>query len=171
MTRTLMRSKVNMLDNPTPVQIISLVNDEMYDDFTRIGMFATVFAGQYDYREQMLYYANAGHAPVIHCPVGGSAYLIEADGPPMGVLPMCTSENHVLEFEPGDVLVVCSDGFTEARNQQDELFGYDGILKLVESVAGQTAQHIIEALYKAIAGFSAGHPQDDDQTVIVIKGV
>jgi sigma-B regulation protein RsbU (phosphoserine phosphatase) len=171
MIRAVMRSKVNALDNPTPVQILGSVNDEMYDDFTQIGMFATVFVGQYDPHERIIYYANAGHSPVIHCPSGGEAYLLRADGPPVGVLPMCASENHAMEFNPGDVLVVCTDGFSEARNKHDELFGHERMLALIESVADQPAQSIVTALYAAVAAFGSDHMRDDDQTIVVLKGV
>ena len=103
MTRTLLRSKTRSFVRPSPVDILGSVNDEMYDDFTEIGMFATVFVGQYDHAEKILYYANAGHSPVIFCPAGGEATLLEADGAPLGVLPNSTCENQAIYFNPGDV--------------------------------------------------------------------
>ena len=75
-----------------------------------------------------------------------------------------------MHIRPGDVLVVATDGFAEARNARDELFGYERLLNFVESVATESAAQIAGALYHAVASFSAGQMQDDDQTLIVIKG-
>lgn len=171
MTRTLLRSKTRSFVRPSPVDILGSVNDEMYDDFTELGMFATVFVGQYAHAEKILYYANAGHSPVIYCPAGGEATLLEADGAPVGVLPNSTCENQAIYFNPGDVLVAATDGFSEAGNNQGELFGYERLLDLVTNTAHTSAQTIMDTLFQTIAQFSAGHAQDDDQTVVVIKGV
>lgn len=171
MTRTLLRSKTRSFTRPSPVDILGAVNDEMYDDFTEIGMFATVFVGQYDYWEKILYYANAGHSPIIYCPAGGDATILEADGAPVGVLPNSTCENQAIYFNPGDVLVAATDGFSEAGNNSGEMFGYERLLHLVTDIAHQPAQVIMNTLFQTVAQFSAGHAQDDDQTVIVIKGV
>ena len=171
MTRTLLRSKTRSFVRPSPVDILGSVNDEMYDDFTEIGMFATVFVGQYDFAEKILYYANAGHSPVIYCPAGGEASLLEADGAPVGVLPNSTCENQAIYFNPGDVLVTATDGFSEAGNVAGELFGYERLLQLVTNTAHEPAQVILNTLYQTVAQFSAGRAQDDDQTVVVIKGV
>jgi sigma-B regulation protein RsbU (phosphoserine phosphatase) len=170
MARTVIRTKARSLADPSPAHIVGSSNDDMYDDFTEVSMFATVFVGQYHHRDRMLYYANAGHSPVIYCPLGGNAYLLEADSTPMGVLPVSTCENHALALNPGDVLVVATDGFSEAQNQTGELFGYDRLLRQVETLASEAAWVIGTGLYDAISEFSAGHSQDDDQTLFVVKG-
>ncbi len=171
MTRTLLRSKTRAFVRPSPVDILGSVNDEMYDDFTELSMFATVFVGQYDHWEKVLYYANAGHSPIIYCPAGGEAFLLEADGAPIGVLSTGTCENQVIAFNSGDVLVAATDGFSEAGNRNGEMFGYEQLLQLVTSIANQPAQTIVTTLFQTIADFSVGHAQDDDQTLVVIKGV
>lgn len=171
MARTVIRTKVRSLSNPSPADIVGSSNDDMYDDFTEVSMFATVFVGQYHHRERTLYYANAGHSPVIYCPQGGTAYMLEADSAPMGVLPTSTCENQMIPLNPGDVLVVATDGFSEANNQSGEMFGYDRLLRLVEASASEAAWAIGVGLYDTISEFSAGHSQDDDQTLFVIKGV
>lgn len=171
MSRTLLRSKVRSLQNPSPADILGSANDDMYEDFTETGMFATAFLGEYHHREQTMYYANCGHSPIIYCPVGGPAYIVDADSPPLGVLPMSLAENRMMPFHPGDLLITATDGFNEARNAADELFGYERLLALIEQYAGYSAHDLGHLLFDAIADFSSGHLQDDDQTLIVIKGV
>jgi sigma-B regulation protein RsbU (phosphoserine phosphatase) len=171
MARTVLRTKTRSLADISPANIVGSSNDDMYEDFTEVSMFATVFVGQYHHRDRTLYYANAGHSPVIYCPVGNMAYMLEADSAPMGVLDVSMCENHVIDLNPGDVLVVATDGFSEAQNKQGEMFGYDRLLRLVESLADQAAWVIGTGLYDSVSEFSAGHPQDDDQTLFVVKGV
>lgn len=171
MTRTVARSKATILPTPTPEFVLARSNEDMYDDFTEVAMFATVFAGWYDSSTRRLIYANAGHSPVIYRPKNGPAQLLEADGPAMGVLPISLSTDQALTFQPGDLLVAATDGFSEARNPYDEMFGYERLLNLVESLSTLSAPEIGRRMFKAIGQFSAGRAQDDDQTLVVVKGV
>ena len=171
MTRTVIRAKANDLPTPTPEIVVGRSNEELYDDFTDVNMFATVFVGQYNSAKREMLYANAGHSPVIFCPFGGKAQLLEADGTPVGILPTSLSKNQRLSFQPGDLLVVATDGLSEAHNTKDEMFGYERLLNLTQSLADKSAKEIVAALIHTIQEFSAGKQQDDDQTLIVLKGV
>lgn len=172
MTRTVLRSasRSPAAAWPTPAQIMSRATDELYDDLTEVGMFATIFLGQYDAAGRRLRYANLGHSPVIYRPAAGPPRLLEADGPALGMLPVNLAEDQELPFGPGDLLLVATDGFNEARNIQGELFGYDRLLRLVEELADRPAEAIAGQLYEQVAAFSAGHGQDDDQTLVLLKG-
>lgn len=170
-TRTLVRSHARMPSLPSPAEVMAGLNESLYDDFTELNMFATVFFGQYNPQTRQLIYANAGHSPIIYRPAGGQAVLLEADAPPIGVLPMSLCENHIIRFNPGDVFITLTDGFSEARAPNDEMFGYKRLLELVDKLANEWAETIAVELFNAVAAFSAGHAQDDDQTLIVLKGV
>ncbi|MCB0168963.1 MAG: PP2C family protein-serine/threonine phosphatase [Anaerolineae bacterium] len=171
MTRSVLRSKAGSLPTPQPEFVLTYSNEVMYDDFTEVAMFATVFVGRYDPKRQELSYANAGHSPVIYRPAGGPAEILQADGPAMGVLPNSLSEDFTIPFGPDDLLVVATDGFSEARNLEGEMFGYSRLIKQVELLADHSAQFIVDELFSLIRQFSAGQVQDDDQTLLVIKGV
>ncbi len=169
MTRMMIRSKLNVDPTPTPEAVMDSANEELYADFTDVSMFATVFIGQYHAQKRELMYANAGHSPVIYYPAGGEAHLLEADGTPMGILPVSLSANQRLVFKPGDVLVVGTDGLNEARDQSENMFGYDRLMRLVESLADKSAEEIAQGLYAAVSKFEQGTLQDDDQTLVVLK--
>lgn len=170
MTRTVIRSKANDVLVPSPGEILSQANEELYNDFTDVNMFATVFVGQYDQFSGHVTFANAGHSPVIYRAARGKTQLLEADGTALGVLPICFSQNHTLTFSPGDVLLVGTDGLNETQNENQELFGYDRLLDLVNSISHLPAEKIGQSLYDAVAEFGVGQPQFDDQTLMVIKG-
>lgn len=169
MTRTVLRSKARMLQHPSPQGILTHANEDMYDDFTEVSMFATVFVGQYHPDKGALMFSNAGHSPVIYRPFNGSAQLIEAEAPALGVLDFSLAENREVQFQSGDLLVVATDGFNEARNLNGEMFGYQHLLELVDSLAYRPAREIAEELYAAVNAHEANRSQDDDQTIIVLR--
>ena len=171
MTRTVFRGTVNFVPLATPQALFEHALNNLYDDFTNTGLFVTAFAGRYYPQDHRLVYANAGHSPVIYRPAGGSARILEADAPPLGVLPTSLSVDHSLQVEPGDVLLVATDGFNEARNASDEMFGYERLLALVNSAAARNAAEIAALCYAQVDTFCDGFPQEDDQTLVVIKGI
>ncbi|HNB52901.1 MAG TPA: SpoIIE family protein phosphatase [Anaerolineales bacterium] len=171
MTRTIIRSKANDIPTPTPKQIVSRANDELYDDFTEVNMFATVFVGQYDPNTRGLTYANAGHSPVIYRASNTNAQLLEADGTAVGVLPTSFSQDHALSFAPDDLLILGTDGLNETQNEKQEMFGYSRLLEIINAVAHLSAEKIGTALFEAVTHFSGTQPQFDDQTLMIIKGV
>jgi len=171
MTLTAFRSKAHEIVEPAPEQLISRTNEALYNDFTDVGMFATVFLGQFNEKTREYLYVNAGHSPVIYRPAEGSARMLEADGVPLGVLPISLCEEQRVRMGPGDLLIVGSDGFSEAANGSGEMFGYDRLLHLADQLADASAQQIHDHFYARIREFGAGHQQDDDQTLMVLKGI
>ncbi len=169
MTRTLIRTETNALSTSTPEMVIRRTNSELYNDFTELVMFSTVFMAQYDASKPGLVYANAGHSPVIYCPRKGSARLMKADGVPIGILPITQSKDHCLNWEPGDLFVIGTDGLTEARNARNESFGYHRLVALVEELADQPAEEIASRVYHAVRSFGGDLAQQDDQTLVIIK--
>lgn len=172
MTRSAIHSKASFMPNPTPEIVMRNSNEDLYDDFTQVGMFATAFIGQYVPEQRQMLYANAGHSPVIYRPASGRAVLLEADSTPIGVLDISLCRNHTVSLNRNDLLIIATDGFTDVRSQSsEEMFGYDRLLELVDASAGGSAKVIADTLFDRVSQFSNGRLQDDDQTLVVIKGV
>lgn len=171
MLNVITRNAARFMPDATPAAVLGRTNTDLYDNLTMLEGFATAFMAQYDMAERAIHYANAGHAPVIYRPGDGPARLLEGDGVPIGVLPMSLSENYTLAFGPGALLVVTTDGFNEARNPEGEMFGIERMIRLIDEFADQPAQVIAMALFDAVENFSAGGPQEDDQTLLVVRGV
>lgn len=171
MTRTVLRTRAHTSPIPSPGMILTQANTDLYDDFTQVSRFTTAFVGQYNLQSQEIHFANGGHAPIIYCPKGEPARVLPAPDMPLGVLPDTVYADVDIPFGAGDILVVATDGFSEAINEQGAFFGYERLLRLVESLAGEDAHRISKTLFHAIHTFSQGHPQDDDQTLVVLKGV
>lgn len=169
MLRTVLRGKAQEMNSPAPAQLLGNTNEYLYTDFSEVDMFATLFIGQYDCRGHQLYYANDGHAPVIYRPVQGPARLLAADAPPLGLLPINLAEQYTLAFQPGDLLIITSDGFSEAENKHGEMFGYERLLQLVDQLATVEATGLIQGIFTTIDHFTGGQSQSDDQTLLVLK--
>ena len=169
MTRVVLRAAARSMTVVDPGTILVRMNEDLYDDFTDVGMFATVFVGCYDVETEQLIYANAGHAPAIYCPVDGPAVLLEADVPVVGVVPLYACGKHSTAFNANDVLLVGTDGLNESINLDGEMFGYERLLHTVKSLAHLSANQIGTELVKIVNQFAEGQSQFDDQTVVVIK--
>jgi sigma-B regulation protein RsbU (phosphoserine phosphatase) len=170
MTRVILRTIMQLPVAISPEIIISRAHDALYRDFVHVGMFVTVFVGQYNDVDRELTFANAGHSPVIYCPRGGPARLIGAEGMPMGVLRDVSAREQHLQIRKGDTLVVASDGFHESWNENGEMFGYDRLLALIEASHHESASEIGHNLFNSVSAFRQTRMQEDDQTVIILKG-
>jgi sigma-B regulation protein RsbU (phosphoserine phosphatase) len=168
MTRTALRSKAANLPQPEPIAILTRANEDLYNDFTQVEMFATAVVGQVKNRQIRL--ANAGHAPVILHHAGSPPRLMEATGIPLGVLPEPLCELQCEPFGPGDLLVVASDGLTEAERPNGEMYGIERLIALIARSAGASAETLGQRIFAEVAEFSGGKPQSDDQTLLVIRG-
>lgn len=170
MMRTTLRNSWQFGGPVSPAETMRFTNGSLYDDFTETGLFATLFTASYDPETRILRYANAGHSPVIFRPHEGKARLLKADSVPVGVLTESLAENHELLLGEGDLLLVCTDGLNEARNQEGKLFGRDSLMKLIDELAELPSKVIAQELLAAVEKFADGQPQADDQTLVVIRG-
>ncbi|NTV99969.1 MAG: SpoIIE family protein phosphatase [Oscillochloris sp.] len=170
MTRSAIHSKSQFMPAPTPEAVMRQSNEDLYHDFTRVGVFATAFVGQYELGSQQVLYANAGHAPVIYRPFDGQAELLRADSTAIGILPVSHCRNQTLRMCPGDLLIVATDGFSDARNSRDETFDIERLIALTDQLSSYSAREIADAMFETVDRFGGGRNQDDDQTLVVIKG-
>lgn len=164
MSRTFVRAS-----DGSPMQILDKMNRNLYDDLTEVGAFVTAFVGRYDAQTHVLTYSNAGHAPVIYCPVDSSPRMLDASGPPVGLLRETLLDERTLDFAIHDILIIISDGFPEATNADGEQLGYDNLLALIDLYRDRDAQEIAATLLDAVQTFERGAASQDDQTILVLK--
>jgi serine phosphatase RsbU (regulator of sigma subunit) len=129
--------------------------------------FATMFHGVVG-PDGHLSYCNGGQEPPLVLARGGMSWL-EAGGPVLGLLPGATYEFDNVTLEAGDLVVICSDGVTEARNAAGEEFGRERLIEAMEGCHGQKPDAVLERLFAAVRTFSQGTPQGDDITGLVLR--
>jgi sigma-B regulation protein RsbU (phosphoserine phosphatase) len=171
MTRTVLRGMARFVPIIRSEAMLVRANDDLLDDFSEVGMFATAFVATYEPRTRELSYANAGHSPVIYCPAVGTPRLLTAACPPLGILPASEIDPSHLTLGVGDVLVAATDGFNEAWSPSGELFGFERLVSTIQGLVSGSAAEIGAGLFAAVEAFGGGRHQDDDQTLIVLKGV
>ncbi|KAB2969096.1 MAG: SpoIIE family protein phosphatase [Thermoanaerobaculia bacterium] len=131
--------------------------------------YATAFVARLDPARHRLAWANAGHNPALLARAPGRIERLEATGPPLGLLERASYGVGEVALDPGDLLVVYTDGITEAIDPEEEEFG----LARLEAVIGRHAQDPLAelrlALERALDGFVRGVPFADDRTLLVLR--
>jgi serine phosphatase RsbU (regulator of sigma subunit) len=129
--------------------------------------FATMFHGVVDVTGH-LSYSNGGQEPPLVLKKDGISWL-EAGGPVLGLLPGATYEFDSVTLAPGDLVVICSDGVTEARNAAGDEFGRERLIEAMSGCHGGKPAAVLERLFEAVRVFSQGTPQGDDITGLVLR--
>jgi serine phosphatase RsbU (regulator of sigma subunit) len=130
--------------------------------------FATMFHGVVD-PDGHLSYSNGGQEPPLVLQANGGMSWLEAGGPVLGLLPGATYEFDSMLLKPGDLVVICSDGVTEARNAAGEEFGRERLIETMAGCHGGKPEAVLERLFEAVRVFSQGTPQGDDITGLVLR--
>ena len=160
--------KAGLLSTRSPAEAVRQLNAGLFGDLSNAEMLLTLFAATYDSATHELRAINCGHSPVLLCR-RGAVELWEADGQPLGVLPDLLSVERARALESGDVLVVLSDGFSEARDAHGNRIGIDALIDVVRRTTVRDAASIGDALRARVEAFGRGGPPEDDQTWIVLK--
>jgi sigma-B regulation protein RsbU (phosphoserine phosphatase) len=130
--------------------------------------YATVFYCTVD-RSGATRWINAGHCPPLLVRAGGKMVELAASACPIGLFPAAPFAQQETQLLPGDKLVVYSDGVTEAENAGGEQFGEEALMALVRKRAGAPAAELHQAIIDEVSRFTAGAPQSDDVTLVVLE--
>ncbi|NWG12964.1 MAG: SpoIIE family protein phosphatase [Acidobacteria bacterium] len=113
-------------------------------------------------------YTNAGHNPPFLVRRDGTIEELREGGPVLGIFPFAQYESGTIALQPGDHLVLFTDGALEARNTAGEEFGEERLRALLTGLTRASSADILASLQKAITAFSANTPQHDDITMMVL---
>jgi len=173
MIRTALRMEAR--GNHNASDVMSRVNAFITEDM-RKGMFITLFYIILDSRNRVVSYASAGHNPMLlYRRETDEVFFLNPPGFPVGIsLPdpelfERTIDVERLQLQQDDLLLVYTDGVTEAMNAAREQYGEQRLIQCVREHSGKTAEEFIEALNRDVADFTAGFAQNDDITVVAIK--
>lgn len=133
--------------------------------------FTTAFLADLDPLTRQLTYINAGHNWPVLRRASGAIERLQTGGVPLGLMAKATYECGQVKLEPGDVLLVFTDGLMEAENDREEEYGEGRMLGMLNSRAGRSAQEILQALMGSADQFVGTVPQHDDITCVVMRAV
>jgi serine phosphatase RsbU (regulator of sigma subunit)/putative methionine-R-sulfoxide reductase with GAF domain len=167
LSRTLLRATA--MSGRTPADTLSRANELIMSD-ARSDLFVTIFYGVLDPKSAKFTYANAGHNPPIWYEArSNTTRFMKEHGIALGVVPEVLVKDHVLTLAPGDVLVLYTDGVTEAFNAAGDEFGDRHLAQVVRECAAGTAEEISQAIVSAVRAFVGDEPPFDDVTMVVVK--
>ena len=136
------------------------------------SMFVTAFAGILELGTGELHYASAGHAsPVVIGSDGALRRLVTEGGPPLGVIPGFPYPVDHARIEPGEILVLYTDGVTEAQNPARELYTLTRLEKVLTAASGTDAEHVVAAVIEDVRRFLDRAKQTDDITLLALRRV
>ena len=166
-SKTLLRATATQ-DAIAPGSVIASVNDVLCQD-NESCMFVTVFYAVLDPGRGQLSYVNAGHPPplLVHAD-GRTEFLPLTGGIALGVADDMLFEQQSIQLEPGDCLVIYTDGVTEAFNPDNEEFTEARLQPLFGEHAASDVQDAVHHVIRAVDRFAAGAPQSDDITCVAL---
>jgi sigma-B regulation protein RsbU (phosphoserine phosphatase) len=151
-----------------PDEICNRVSRRLYAR-TPPEKYATAFLARLEPEASLLAWTNAGHNPALLVRADGSIERLATGGPPLGVLPQATFRRSEHRAAPGDLLLVYTDGITEAVNPADEEFGVERLETVARAHRGAPLAELRRAIEDALEAFAEGVPFADDRTLLLLR--
>jgi hypothetical protein len=154
--------------NDLPV-LLAALNDHLYRH-TEPDRYATLFFGCYDDNSRSLAYVNCGHSPPLLLRGNGSIDRLDATATVLGLLGSWEGTLAQTQVGPGDLLLIFTDGVTEATASSGEEFGELRLLQVLQKTMKQQSAAVLGHVEHAIATFRAGARMHDDLTMVLARG-
>ena len=166
LSRTILRTIA--LNRSDPGDVLARVN-EIINAEARSDLFITVFYGVWQADSETLFYANAGHNPPMLLEGNGRFRKLDGGDLALGVLPGVQIKTHQIHLKPDDILLLYTDGVTEAINEDFDEFGIERMQLAAAGASGGDAQAIVNAITQSIRDHAGSAQQFDDITLVVLK--
>lgn len=167
-TRSAIRTQANI--SAIPSETLKILNNFLFEDLDKSDYFITLFYLQYNIATHQLSFANAGHPPpLLLNPFQSECEQLDADGLILGVYKNVVFEEKVTALSKGGLILLYTDGLTEAQNADGEFFGLKRVNDILVQHAQQSPQTIIETLLEELKQFCRREVFVDDITLMVFK--
>ncbi len=169
LSRTLIRTYALEYGSQPDIVFFS-ANERILQD-ARANLFVTTFYGVLDKNSGTLTYCNAGHNPpfLFSSKDGGNVHALSATGMPIGIDEDAAWTQAKIQIEPGDVLVLYTDGIPDAQNREGRFFKERRLIEVAQSKLGYGAQEMQTAILNAVQDFASAAPQFDDITLLILR--
>ncbi|HWK54212.1 MAG TPA: PP2C family protein-serine/threonine phosphatase [Hyphomicrobiales bacterium] len=151
-----------------PAKVLAYINTHFFTRQLR-GSFVTGVVCHVDFEQHSLNWVNAGHLPIVLARREGDIEVLDqSDGIPVGIHRGTTWQVHRTPLAPGDGVLLMSDGITEALSASGEQFGLERVLACLRRRPEGDAGTVVAALVQALRAHTAGHEEQDDQTLLYL---
>ena len=151
-------------------EVVRSVNQYLADN-TPANRFVTLFVAELDPSTGDLKYINAGHNPPLIGRMSGHIEQLSSGGFPLGIFPSAEFEVGETQLQPGESLVIYSDGVSEANNIKEEEFGMERLMDVVRRNLPASAAGLRDKVESALSAFTQTAPANDDITLVIVKRV
>ncbi len=166
-SRTLLKGAA--IGSIAPGDVLTEVNDLLFAE-NEAAMFVTLLYAVYDPKDGSFTYASGGHdKPLVVHSDGSSEYLPLTGGIALGVAPGFPYEQNTVTIDPGDTIILYTDGVTEAMNVDNEAFGMDRLEELFAGSAPSGSEEANDSVIDAVDEFAGDAPQSDDITCLTLR--
>ncbi len=167
-TRTFIQAKVSSIESAAGM--MRALNEFFYEDLTRSELFITMFYLKFDARTDKLTYASAGHNPpmLLNGKTGEIDHL-DAEGLILGIKREVEFEEKQCTLKKGDLLVLYTDGVTEAESSEGEFFGTQRLGSLLRDHRKLPPEEIIEMIFEQVRIFTGAANFNDDVSMVVMR--
>jgi sigma-B regulation protein RsbU (phosphoserine phosphatase) len=154
--------------NLSLVQKINAVNKYLAEN-TPANRFVTLFAAELNPNDGAINFVNAGHNPPIIVHAGGTVEQLGSGGLPLGIMAGFSYTEGKTQLHPGDVLVLYSDGVSEAQNPAGDEFGIERLSDVIHKHLEKPANRLRDRIEDALSKFADNTPAGDDITFVIVK--
>ena len=166
-TKTLIKNQ--LLLGSSPKETLEVVNKQLCEN-NEAEMFVTVWLGVYEISAGILTAVNAGHEyPILKRSLGVFEVVKDKHGLVLAAMEDARYKEYTMKLEKGDRLFVYTDGVVEATNGQQELFGVDRMITVLNRISGETTEVMLRGLERELDSFAGDEPQFDDITMLVLQ--
>ena len=153
-----------------PYQILQHVHDEIDQQLIELEFFVSLFYGRFDLAKQTFTYVDCGSTKPLHYRKAQKTIVpLAGNNLPLGLVEVAEYRDIALSYGIGDLFVFYSDGVTEARAPDGELYGCDRLKQLVQDNADMGASDLLALVQQTVLAFAQKKNVDDDLTMIIIK--
>ena len=157
------------LTHDSTAEIFTAVNARLCEN-NEAGMFATAWIGILDIRTMLLQYTNAGHNyPVLQHKDQPCELMLKVHGLFLAGLEFTQYKQSEIQLEPGDRLLLYTDGVVEAHDKNDRLYGEERLQKVFDESRDLPCEQVVDRILADVNDFATGVPQFDDITMVILS--
>jgi len=161
--------RARLLSGPDGIDEIVAGVNRLFWEVSPPGLFATLFFAFFDLEAGRLEYVNAGHHYPFVVRADGEVQDLVEGGTVLGLVEQSTYQKGAIRVGRGDLLVFYSDGVTDREDDKGESFGTERLKEVALRTRGDDARIALYTLLGEVQGWAAGHPPDDDMTLVVTR--
>jgi sigma-B regulation protein RsbU (phosphoserine phosphatase) len=152
------------------VSIVSDVNKRLVRDIEALNLFITMFYSEIDLKERCFRWVHAGHESALsYDPATDTCDILGGEGLPLGVMQDWVFQEANIPIQPGQIILIGTDGIKEACNPENEHFGNERLQMVIKENYHKSAKDILDEVYRALESFRRSAERKDDETMVVVK--